>query len=55
MQKQYVDLVIDALLDEGFSVEEAEALFTSRISISRSIRSARKLRKQTIIVLYAGL
>jgi uncharacterized Ntn-hydrolase superfamily protein len=26
MQKQYVDLVIDALLDEGFSVEEAERL-----------------------------
>jgi hypothetical protein len=26
MQKQYVDLVIDALLDEGFTVEEAERL-----------------------------
>ena len=26
MQKQYVDLVIDALLDEGFTVEEAEQL-----------------------------
>jgi uncharacterized Ntn-hydrolase superfamily protein len=26
VQKQYVDLVIDALLDEGFTVEEAERL-----------------------------
>ncbi len=26
MQKQYVDLIIDALLDEGFTVEEAERL-----------------------------
>lgn len=26
MQQQYIDLLIDALLDEGFTVEEAEKI-----------------------------
>jgi len=30
MQQQYVDLLIDALLDEGFTVEEASKLMELR-------------------------
>jgi hypothetical protein len=30
MQQQYVDLLIDALLDEGFTVEEASTLIALR-------------------------
>lgn len=30
MQQQFVDLLIDALLDEGFSVEEASKLIALR-------------------------
>jgi hypothetical protein len=30
MQQQYVDLLIDALLDEGFTVEEASKLIALR-------------------------
>jgi hypothetical protein len=30
MQQQYVDLLIDALLDEGFTVEEASKLIELR-------------------------
>ncbi|HZS78850.1 MAG TPA: hypothetical protein VFA41_19725 [Ktedonobacteraceae bacterium] len=30
MQQQYVDLLIDALLDEGFTVEEASKLIQLR-------------------------
>lgn len=30
MQQQYMDLLIDALLDEGFTVEEANTLIVLR-------------------------
>lgn len=30
LQKQYIDLLIDALLDEGFTLEEARTLITLR-------------------------
>jgi hypothetical protein len=30
MQQQYLDLLIDALLDEGFTVEEASTLIALR-------------------------
>lgn len=30
MQRQYMDLLIDALLDEGFTVEEASTLIALR-------------------------
>lgn len=41
MQKQYVDLVIDALLDEGFTVEEAERL----IQLQDCYQQEKKKRK----------
>jgi len=43
MQKQYVDLVIDALLDEGFTVEEAEQL----IQLQDMYQQEYKKRKAT--------
>jgi uncharacterized Ntn-hydrolase superfamily protein len=43
VQKQYVDLVIDALLDEGFTVEEAERL----IQLQDIYQQEYKKRKET--------
>jgi len=43
MRKQYVDLVIDALLDEGFTVEEAERL----IQLQEVYQQEYKQRKAT--------
>jgi len=43
MRKQYVDLVIDALLDEGFTVEEAERL----IQLQEVYQQEYKRRKAT--------
>jgi len=38
MQQQYVDLVIDALLDEGFTVDEAFQLIQFAGEVSRATR-----------------
>ncbi|HVB72903.1 MAG TPA: hypothetical protein VNE38_05045 [Ktedonobacteraceae bacterium] len=42
MQQQYMDLLIDALLDEGFSVEEA-----SRLIELRAVYEERRASQET--------
>ncbi len=46
MQSQYVDLLVDALLDEGFTVEEAQRLIQLQERYQERYREQRKIREK---------
>lgn len=45
MQEYYMDLLVDALLDEGFTVKEASQLIALRERFEEEQQRARKLRE----------
>ena len=49
--QQYIDLLVDALLDEGFNVEEAQQL----IQLQQQYEERKATERPIIIVSCAGL
>jgi hypothetical protein len=45
MQEYYMDLLVDALLDEGFTVKEASRLISLRERFEEEEQRARKLQE----------